>query len=644
MIARAARRRAVAKKTRPPRPSPPPPENPPLAALTLGALGVVFGDIGTNPLYALRQCFKDFPQQPVDPASILGILSLIFWSLIIVVCVKYLTFILRANHDGEGGTLALLALIHSRHPVKSTAAPGALILLVLFGSALLYGDGVITPAISVLSAVEGLKVAAPGAEAFVIPIALAILLGLFLIQRHGTGRVGACFGPVMALWFLTLAALGIAGILQAPRVLAAVNPYAATAFLVHHGWAGTIVLGAVVLCFSGAEALFADLGHFGPVPIKLAWYALVLPSLLLNYFGQGALILLHPAQTHTPFYALVPHALVYPMIALATAATVIASQAMISGAFSLTQQAIHMGYFPRFEIVHTSKDERGQVYIGAVNFALMCGCIAIVLAFRSSENLGGAYGLAVIGTMTVTSLTYYVVLRRVRRWPRAGALALVGAFLAVDLSFLAGNVVKILQGAWVPLVFGLLVFAIFWIWTEGRARYIRALKTWSMPLDQFRHRLKLSKSRPGGTGAFLTTHDEIVPLLGRNHWLRDHATNEQILLITIEEKKIPHVAEKEMVRVEDLGHGLWRIQAAIGFMQHPDVTRILKCPQVGQLHLDWDKLVFYLPEATLVPHGGWWRRLRQRIFDFLGRNSLSAAHYFRVPPRQIIHVGVRLEV
>jgi KUP system potassium uptake protein len=332
------------------------------------------------------------------------------------------------------------------------------------------------------------------------------------------------------------------------------------------------------------------------------------------------------------------------MVGLATAATVIASQALISGVFTLTQQAIHLCYFPRFEVIHTSREERGQVYIGSVNYALMTACVLIVLDFRSSENLGSAYGLAVIGTMTVTSLTYFVVLREVWNWPRPAAVLLAGAFVLLDLSFLAGNTVKILHGAWVPLAIALGVFAIFWIWTAGHARFHRALAAWSMPIDKYHHELKAGPHRHGGTGVFLTTHRDSVPLVGKNHWLREHARHEQVLLVTVEERKIPYVHEADMTRVEELGAGFWRVTAAFGFMQRPDVTRALKCPQAKRLNLDWDRLVCYLPEATLVARGGWGRQRIQQIFDFLGRNSLSVAHYFRVPPREIIHVGVRLEM
>ena len=615
-----------------------------LPVLTLGALGVVFGDIGTSPLYALRQCFQNMHSPQIEPAAVLGILSLIFWSLILVVCVKYLTFIVRADHGGEGGTLAMLALIQTKSSPKKTVAPGALVLMVFFGSALLYGDGVITPSISVLSAVEGLKIAAPSAGKFVIPVSLAILIGLFLLQHRGTGQVGSLFGPVMALWFLASAALGVNGIIQAPQVLHALDPLEAIAFLFHHGWLGVLVLGGVVLCFSGAEALFADLSHFGRLPIELGWYGFVLPSLLLNYFGQGALMLLHPGQIQQPFFALVPHSLLYPMVILATLATIIASQALISGVFSLTEQAIHMGYFPRFDILHTSKEQCGQIYIATINYALMFACVGVVLAFKSSDRLGSAYGLAVIGTMTITSLTYYVVLRRVWKWRRSRAIPLVGLFLLIDSAFLAGNVVKILSGAWVPLVIALIVFAIFWIWTGGRMRYHRALEKWSMPIDQFRREIHQWKERHEGTGVFLTTHHDSVPLVGKNHWLRTHARHEQVVLLTILERKIPYVFEKDATKVEEISPGFWRITASFGFMQHPDVTRVLSAQPCEKLKIDWEHLVCYVPEPTLVRKGGWWKQRVLQVYEFLLHNSVSIAAYFRVPPRQIIHVGVRLEM
>ncbi len=615
-----------------------------LALLSLGALGVVFGDIGTSPLYAMRQCFQNLHSSLVDAGSVLGILSLIFWSLILVVCVKYATFILRADHEGQGGTLAMLALIHTKRPHADTRSPDTIILMVLAGSALLYGDGVITPAISVLSAVEGLKVATPGAEHFVVPVALGILIGLFLLQHRGTETVGNLFGPIMALWFVSIAGLGLIGIAKFPSVLKALNPAMGFQFLMHHGGTGVVVLGGVVLCFTGAEALFADLSHFGRFPIKLAWYGFVLPALLLNYFGEGAMVLQHPTEIQNPFFSLVPHVLLWPMVILATLATIIASQALISGIFTLTEQAIHMGYFPRFKICHTSKKQRGQVYIGAVNYALMLACAGVVLGFRSSERLGAAYGLAVIGTMIVTSLTYFVVVRDIWKWSRMRAFTLVGIFLLLDTSFLAGNLVKIFSGAWLPLAIASLVFGIFWIWTECGVRFRRSLNAWGMPLNDFIKEMRDKKDRQEGTGIFLTTRPEMVPLVGKNHWLRGLAQHEQILLVTIDEKETPYVLESEMVQTEDLGRGLWRVRASFGFMQQPDIIRVLKALPKEKLVLDWDKLVCYLPEATFEAKGDWWQRRIEFLYGLLRRNSLSAAQYFHVPPQEIARIGVKLKL
>lgn len=615
-----------------------------VASLTLGALGVVFGDIGTNPLFALRQCFKDLHEQSINPSSVLGILSLIFWSLILVVCIKYVTFIMRADHKGEGGTLAMLALLQTRKSHPPSSNPTFLVLMVLFGSALLYGDGVVTPAISVLAAVEGLKIAVPSVQSLVVPFSLVILTGLFLIQPRGTGTIGKFFSPIMSLWFLVIGTLGVIGIIQAPQILNALNPLEAGHFFMNHGLGGMLVLGGVVLCFAGAEALFADLSHFGRRPIQLAWYGLVLPALILNYFGQGALMLVHPEQTGDPFFALVPHQFLLPVVVLATMATVIASQALISGIFTLTQQAIYMRYFPPFEIVHTSEEEGGQIYIGAVNWIMMAACVSIVVGFRSSEGLGGAYGLAVIGTMITTSLTYFFVLRKIWRWPLWSASLLVGFFLLIDVSFLGGNVVKIISGAWVPLVIALFVFSVFWIWTQGHARYRLALEKWSMPSDEFCHEMKKWKEKRIGTSVFLSTKIDCVPLIGKNSWLREHVRSEKIFVITIKDENVPYVSEKERCRHQERAPGFHEIIASFGFMQHPDVMRVLKSLENEKFKIDWDKLVCYLPEARIVNKGGWFRQVIQQIYDFLRRNSVSAASYFRVPPRQIIQVGVEIKM
>ena len=608
----------------------------------MGALGVVFGDIGTSPLYAIHQCFQDLHNPKPGPPEVLGILSLVFWSLILVVCIKYVTFVLRADYNGEGGTLALLGLIRSEG--KGHVKPlGPLVLLVFVGSALLYGDGVITPSISVLSAVEGLKVATPAAQPYIVPICVVILAGLFMLQRFGTGGVGRLFGPVMIIWFIVIGVLGGFGIARAPQVLEAVNPLDAIRFLGSHGPGVILVLGAVVLAFSGAEALFADLGHFGRLPIRAAWYGIALPGLLLNYFGQGALILSHPAAADAPFYALVPRLALYPMVALATIATIIASQAVISGAFSLTQQGIHLGYLPPFRIVHTSDREPGQVYVRVVSWALMIGCLAIVLGFRSSERLTGAYGLALTGTMTVTTIAYFIVLRRVWNWSLLKAGTVAGTFLVIDLAFLAGNLAKILSGAWVPLLLGGFVFALYWIWTLGHNRYRIALRRLSLPLATFARELAREHHRREGTAIFLTGHRDAVPLVGCNAWMRQQARHEQIILLTVVQAAVPRV-NVEASRIEEVAPGLFRLTAESGFMQDPDVTRILKAHCCSSLHIDWDKLVCYLPEAKVIPRGNWLRRTVGHIFDFLRRNSLAPADYYRIPARDIVHVAVQLKL
>ena len=616
------------------------PESKKLPVMTLGALGVVFGDIGTSPLYAVQQCFTDEPAFARDPVLIIGVLSLIIWSILFVVCLKYVTFILRADHDGEGGTLALLGLIRTAVPPAQFARPGVLTLLVLFGSALLYGDGVVTPAISVLSAMEGLKVASPAFSSYVVPLSAAILLALFVAQQLGTARVGRLFGPVMLLWFAAIAVLGVISAVQHPAVLAAFNPLAGLKLLLGHGWPGYAVLGAVVLCFSGTEALFADLGHFGRRPIVLAWYCIVLPALGLNYLGQGAQLLQNPGAADNPFFSIVPHWAIYPMVALATAATVIASQALISGAFSLTQQAINMGFAPRYGVVHTSEEERGQIYMPVINYALMFGCLALVFGFRSSSALGAAYGLAVIGTMTVTSITFFVVTRQVWHWPLPASVLLCGLFLLIDCAFLGANLAKLFSGAWVPLLIGSFVFAIFYIWTEGRSRFRQALADWSMPLPDFQKLAKDWTQREGGGAVFLTENADKVPLVGRHEWLRAHVSHEQVLLLRVETTRSPHVPAQERLSVEDMGGGIYRGVARFGFMHNPDLIAAMSEGAPFDAH----EAVFFLPQITAIGTWPWWRRGLRRIYLFLGRTGLTPVEYFNLPPDRIVSVGLELNV
>jgi len=606
----------------------------------LGAIGVVFGDIGTSPLYAVRQVFHDTPAYANDPAAIIGVLSLIIWAIFLAVCVKYTIFVLRADHDGEGGTLAMLGLIEQADPPDPCKGPRALVLLVLFGSALLYGDGMITPSISVLSAVEGLNVATNVFKPYVLPIAAAILLVLFLVQSKGTEAVGRFFGPVMVLWFTAIGALGVAGILQHPAVLVCFNPLHGMHFLLHHGWTGYLTLGAVVLAFSGVEALFADLGHFGRQPIILAWYIFVLPGLLLNYLGQGALLLRNPQAATEPFFGLVPHWAVYPMVALATFATVIASQALISGAFSLTRQAVNMGLAPRYAVRHTSAEASGQVYMPVVNFFLMIGCLAVVLGFRSSDALGNAYGLAVIGTMTITSIVFFVVTRQVWHWPLYLSVPLLIAFLVFDLAFLGANIVKIPQGAWVPLVIGLFVFTLLVIWTTGRARYRRALADWSMGIEEFRRGMTSWKQRGAGAAVFLTSDLDRVPLVGRHHWLREHCSYENVLLLKIDVGRSPYYSNEHRVTVQDLGNGLFTAQARFGFMEAPCAGEVL--PKA--LPFDWDSAVFMLPQPIATESGSFGHRMLRRVYLFLGRTGLTPIEWFQIPPHQAVSVGMELDI
>jgi KUP system potassium uptake protein len=610
-----------------------------LPGLMLGALGVVFGDIGTSPLYAVRQVFHDSPDFAKDPAAITGVLSLILWAIFLAVCVKYTIFVLRADHDGEGGTLAMLGLIEQTDPPSPLAGPGALTLLVLFGSALLYGDGMITPSISVLSSVEGLDVATSAFKPYILPIAAGILLLLFLVQHRGTETVGRLFGPVMLAWFVTIGAVGAISVLQHPAVLICFDPRQGLHFLVSHGWAGYATLGAVVLAFSGVEALFADLGHFGRRPIILAWYVLVLPGLMLNYLGQGALLLRDPHAAAEPFFGLVPHWGIYPMVALSTAATIIASQALISGAFSLTRQAVNLGLAPRYAVRHTSADSSGQVYMPVVNGFLMVGCLAIVLGFRSSDALGNAYGLAVIGTMTITSIVFFVVTRRVWHWPLWQSVPLLAAFLVFDLAFLGANLAKILQGAWVPLAIGAFVFALLALWTIGRARYRLALADWSMSVADFQSCMTGWKARGGGTAVFLTSDLDRVPLVGRHDWLRRNCVYENVLLLKIETSRVPYVADASCVTVREVGGGLFTATARFGFMQSPCAGKVL--PQA--LPFAWDSVVFLLPQPIASEHGSLLSRAAQRIFLFLGRTGLTPIEWFQIPPNQAVSVGLELK-
>ena len=619
-----------------------------LALLSLGALGVVYGDIGTSPLYAVRECFFGEHAIAVSPENVLGILSLIFWSLILVISVKYLGFILRADNRGEGGILALMALVHPEHSPASVKPrrPWLLIALGLFGAALLYGDGMITPAISVLSAVEGLEVATPVFSSYVIPLTVGVLIGLFLFQRRGTGRVGAVFGPVTLIWFGTIALLGLVAIVRAPGVLAAALPTHALRFFVDNGSRGFLVLGAVFLVVTGGEALYADMGHFGTRPIRLTWFAVVLPALLLNYFGQGALLLVDPAAAHHPFYRLAPSWALYPLVVLATAATVIASQAVISGAFSLTMQAVQLGYVPRLLIRHTSAREMGQIYLPQLNTVLMLSTIGLVLGFESSTRLAAAYGVAVTTTMVITTVLFYAVARELWGWPRWAIGLLCAAFLTVDLSFFGASVIKIEHGGWFPLLVAAAVFTLLTTWRRGRQLLASRLRESSMEVALLLSDGELGKlPRVPGTAIFLTANPEGVPVALLHNIKHNKVVHEKVVFLTVLNEEEPRIGRSKRVTVEDLGHGFFRVVARYGFMERPTVREILKLAGPLGVEVDYLEASYFLGRENLIPTERPGMALwRERLFSVMSRNALGPTAYFDLPPNRVVELGAQIEI
>jgi KUP system potassium uptake protein len=615
-------------------------------------LGVVYGDIGTSPLYALRECFKlEHGLTPV-PSNVYGVLSLIVWSLIIIVSIKYIIFIMRADNNGEGGILALLALILQKMRRDSDSfRRKSIIALGLIGAALLYGDGVITPAISVLSAVEGLEVVAPQSQQLVIPLTVAILAGLFFFQQHGTAKVGRIFGPVMVVWFVVIGALGLREILEAPQILAAANPWYGLDFFFQHGKLAFILLGAVVLAVTGAEALYADMGHFGKRPIRLAWFLLVLPALLANYFGQGALILRDPTSAINPFYLLAPSALQYPLIALATIAAIIASQALISGAFSLTQQSVQLGYSPRVQIVHTSFQETGQIFVPEVNRALGLGCILVVLMFRSSSALAAAYGIAVTGTMTITTILFYVLARSHWQWSIWRAGLLTAFFLIIDLAFFSANMLKIVQGGWVPLAIAAAIFILMTTWQRGRLIVRSLLVDASIPLDALLRDLgdenpdkRFKPPRVPGTAVFLTSESKDAPLVLLHHLKHNKVLHENVILLSIVSAQVPEIPITERVEVTCFPHNFGRIKAKYGFMQTPNVPEILALAAEHGIIAKPSETTYYLGRENLIPTGtkplAHWRK---RLYIFMQRNSRSATEFFGIPPNRVVELGAQME-
>jgi KUP system potassium uptake protein len=618
-----------------------------LAMLTLGALGVVYGDIGTSPLYALRECFGGPHPLPPTRDNVLGILSLIFWSLLLIVSLKYLAIVLRATNRGEGGILALMALAFPRRSPGAGRRRALLIGLGVFGAALLYGDGMITPAISVLSAIEGLNVATPAFEQYVIPITVVTLIGLFAAQSRGIGKVGAVFGPVMVLWVISLAALGLRGILKAPEVLWSLSPLLGLEFLARSGWTGFVVLGAVFLAVTGAEALYADVGHFGARPIRIAWFGLVLPGLFLNYLGQGALILHDPTSIENPFFLLAPHWALYLLVGLATAATVIASQALISGAFSLTIQAIQLGYLPRMAVKHTSSTERGQIYLPHVNWALMLACIGLVLGFRSSSNMASAYGIAVTLTMLSTTVLFFFAARRVWGWSAWRAAAACGVFLVVEAAFFAANLLKVLKGGWFPLAMGLAIFLLMATWKKGRELVWTKLKPASMPLEMFLDEMERNREVPRvrGTALFMTANPEGTPIALLHNLKHNKVLHERNLILTILTDEVPQVDAAKRLEVEKLAAGFQRIIAHYGFMEEPNVPELLaNAPLIGD-PINLHRTTFFLSRETIVPtSSGSMARWRQWLFSLMSRNAQSAGSFYRIPANRVIELGMQVEI
>ena len=612
-----------------------------LATLTLAALGIVYGDIGTSPLYSIKEVFGGVHHPvPITPENVLGILSLFFWSLIIVVTLKYVFFIMRANNKGEGGIIALMTLaLHKGTP--GTWQQKLLVTLGLIGAALFYGDGVITPAISVLSAVEGLEIITPTFKPYIMPITLVVLVGLFMFQRRGTANVGALFGPVMVVWFAVLALLGALAIFNNPAVLAAINPQHAFQFLTGNSLLGFFALGAVVLCITGAEALYADMGHFGAKPIQYAWLGYVMPALLINYFGQGSLLLANPGAVENPFYLLAPEWAMYPLVILSTLATIIASQAVISGSFSITQQAIQLGYTPRLEIQHTSDREIGQIYLPGINWLLLVSIIALVIEFGSSSNLAAAYGIAVTGTMLITNILAIAVAIRLWNWSPLRAILGALPFICVDLGFFLANSVKIPDGGWFPLVFGLAIFILLTTWKRGRELLGERLEADAMVLKPLiKNITDDGVARVPGTAVFLTQNAESVPHAMLHSLKHYKALHERIIILSVEVFDVPYVPDIDRIEVHRLTGNFSQVIVQYGFKDDPDIPAALAfCAESG-LNIDMMDTSFFLGRETLIPKLGsemaYWREL---IFVAMFRNAGSATTFFKIPSNRVVELG-----
>jgi KUP system potassium uptake protein len=615
-----------------------------LAALSLAALGVVFGDIGTSPVYTFRECFNPEHGLPLDAEHVLGVLSMIFWALIIVVTVKYVLLIMRADNQGEGGILALLALALER--ARGEHSRNLLVLLALGGAALFYGDSMITPAISVLSAVEGIGVATPALNRFVLPVTVIVLLALFLLQKGGTGRVGRIFGPVMVLWFSAIAIIGVMQIAETPRVLGALNPAHAAHIFIETPVAGFVVLGAVALAITGGEALYADMGHFGRFPIRVAWFAVVLPALVLNYFGQGALILGDKTAIDNPFFRMAPAWGLFPLVLLSTAATVIASQAVISGAFSLSRQAIQLGLMPPLDIFQTSTRTHGQIYIAQLNWLLLIAVVALVLGFQSSSALASAYGFAVTGTMAITTVLAAAVMRGVWRWQWPTIAVVLVPIMTVDLALFGANTLKIPSGGWFPLVIGVAVFTILTTWRTGRRLVRTQLASEAVPLASFLAVCdQAPEARVSGIAVFLTNQTEDVPLTLLRNLKHNKVLHQTVLLVRVVTENIPRVAGADRIKARELGSGFWQIEAHFGFAQTPNVPRELQRAKIPGLELDPNQISFFVGRANVKPSprpgmAQW----RERLYSALARVATRSPDFFRIPPDRVIELGTEVEI
>ena len=622
----------------------------PFASLALGAVGIVFGDIGTSPLYALGECFsmvKEHSGRAPEPEEVLGLLSLVFWALTLVVTVKYLAFVMRADNHGEGGILALLAIVPEKLRATTTRGVPWVAVIVIIGAGLLYGDGAITPAISVLSAVEGIGVARTTLVPWVVPITCAILVALFAIQSRGTAAIGKLFGPVMVLWFVTIGALGAVQLVKNPSVLAALSPHHAAAYLTTHGAKGPLILGAIVLAVTGGEALYADMGHFGARPIRAAWLVLVKPALLLCYFGMGAHVLARPEAAENPFFSLVDgEGKTFALVLLSSAATVIASQALISGAYSLTRQAIQLGYMPRVTVKHTASDAEGQIYVPGVNWALMIACVVLVVVFGKSARLAAAYGIAVTGTMGVTSVVYYLVMRRTWRWSVVIAAPILLLFLAFDVPFFLANVAKILDGGYVPIAMAAVMVAVMLVWSRGRRIMYELLGEKAPPVGELAAVASAAVARVPGTAVFLASDPTKLPPSLVRHVRMNRVLHEKIIVVAVKTQIVPVVAEKDRAEVTKHSDELWVVKLAFGFMEIPEVVDALTdAARANDLPYDPATVTYYLGRETILAGpGGKMDRITEALFAFLQRNALAADRHFALPPSQVVEIGSQVDL